>query len=312
VLTTTITLDNKQLPAALPQEFATNSEVYPENAQVEVLEPGKKWVLFNADSSYIISRTAPIAAPSATTALNVYKANEISPTFTFNAAEQDIVELNGRQISQPLQTQLEGQDVVFDAGLIVVIVENDKWLLAEESQTYYIEYVDDVFNIYKETSEPAGIVEGFLVALDALPDFGPAIDFLLLLVRTVLPFLLFAAVAALLLVIGHYTGVAVNGVVGVTGSAIPRTMAITSAVRNVSMALLIASEYFVQWRPDPGTRIDLDAIVIVLAFFVVSLAVAAHKAVQWGAEAAAEEPSAVVVANEGAGREPHVFNPRLL
>lgn len=293
ILTTTVTLDDRQAPMALAQDFESADKPYPENAQVEVLEAGKKWVLFNASKTAVIARTEP-----ATTTLELSLADEGSPLAQFDGGAQAITELNDRRMNQGLQESLKEHKVTLDAPLIVVVAENDRWLFAEENQTYYIEAVDDVFSIYKETSEPAGIVEEFLKALDALPDVGPAIDFLLLLVKVVLPYLLFVAVAALLMVIGHYGGVAVRSLVGASGPAVPRAMAITTALRNVSMALILASQYVVEWQAS-----DLSALTVILVFQVVSLAVVGRQAAQWRAEEVVVSPATVVAGAERAALE---------
>lgn len=285
ILTTTVTLDDRQLPVTLAQDFEAVGKPYPDNAQVEVLEAGKKWVLFNANKTAVIARTEP-----ATTTLEISWADEESPLFRFSADEEEVAGLNERRVSQALQDELDKQGVALDAGLIVVVAEDDRWLFAEENQTYYIEAANETFSIYKETSEPAGIVEEFLKALDALPDVGPAIDFLLLLVKVVLPYLLFVAVAALLMVIGHYGGVAVRSLVGASGTAVPRAMAITTALRNVSMALILASQYVVEWQAsDP----NLSALTVILVFQVVSLAVVGRQAARWRAEESVASPAPV-------------------
>lgn len=284
VLTTTVTLDDRQLPVTLAQDFEAAGKEYPADPRVDVLEAGKKWVLFNADDTYIISR-----ASSGDTTLEVIKADEESPLFSFSTDEEEVAGLNERRVSQALQGSLDDHGVALDAGLIVVVAESDRWLFAEENHTYYIEgAANETFTIYKETSEPVGIVEEFLKALGALPDVGPAIDFLLLLVKIVLPYLLFVAVAALLMVIGHYGGVAVRSLVGAGGPEIPRAMAITTALRNVSMALILASQYVVE-----GQSNDLSALTVILVFQVVSLAVVGRKAAQWQAEGVVAPPATV-------------------
>ena len=99
-----------------------------------------------------------------------------------------------------------------------------------------------------------GLVGEFLKTLEALPVIGPVIDFLTQLVGELLPFAMLVAVAALILLIGNYGGVAVRNVAKGDGDGIPHALATSTAARNVSMALILASQYFVKDRLMPDGR----------------------------------------------------------
>lgn len=131
----------------------------------------------------------------------------------------------------------------------------------------------------QQVAQPLEIVSKVLAGLEDLPMIGGIIKILEQLITIVWPYAVLAAVAAIIMIIGYYGGVAVRNIVGASGSGIPHSMASSTVVRNVSFALILAAEY-ASSSPDDGVQ----AIGMVLIFYLVSLIIAAHKAVQWGAE----------------------------
>lgn len=172
---------------------------------------------------------------------------------------------------RPLMTQF--------AGLTFVTV------LALASAGGYVQLVAEL------PAEPPALIAQLVKTLEGLPLVGQLIDGLSTIITLALPYAMFAAVAALLLVIGNYTGVAVRNLVKLPAPApapspapapppspeIPHTLAMTTAVRGVTLALMVAiSVLGTQSATLPAT------LATILVFHLVSLLVAAHQAVQWG------------------------------
>lgn len=238
------------------------------------------WMVFTPRTTYITGYISPT--------LSVLKTDPVTVSFAISATPQEIAnrvtELNARQISAALVDNFETDgDIELSSDLAVVIEEDHQWALVNAADTFFIEAESDSesgstqLTLYQELPEPSGVIGQFVKTLEALPVIGPVIDFLTQIVVILVPYLLFAAVAALLLVIGNYAGVAVRNLVGVSGNAIPHTLATTTAVRGVTMALIVVVNH-----PVTPSKLVVEAIAVVLVFFVVSLAVAAHQAVQWG------------------------------
>lgn len=249
------------------------------NASAQTTADGA-WMVFTPRTTYTMGYISPT--------LSALKTDPVTVSFTISTTPQEIsnrvTELNARQISTALVDDFKTDaDIELSSDLAVVIEEGHQWALVNAVDTFFVEAESDSesgstqLTLYQELPEPSGIIGQFVKTLEALPVIGPVIDFLTQLVVILIPYALFAAIGALLLVTGNYTGVAIRNLVGVAGDAIPHTLATTTAVRGVTMALIIVVNHPVT---PPG--LIVEAIAVVLVFFVVSLAVAAHQAVQWG------------------------------
>ena len=178
--------------------------------------------------------------------------------------------------------------------MAIALGSEDLWLLTSSDTTYVIEgqssdsgettlqlyglTLSPLASLQAET-QPTGILGTILTFLEGIPVVGEVVGFLATFVVLLLPYALLAALVTLLLMIGKYTGVAVRNVVGASGEEIPRALAISTAVRNVSIALLLANQYY-------SVTSNFGAIPVVLVFYLISLIVTAHEAVTWGKEAA--------------------------
>ena len=213
--------------------------------------------------------------------------------------------LNAQAISPHLRDDFAKQYFVLPSNLATVENTGSLWLLTNAEETYYVTAKVGNAQVTLTMSQltlsplapseaqakPSGFVGAIWTFLEGIPIIGQVVSFLAQFIVLLLPYALLAALVALLLVVGKYTGVAVRNLVGVTGEEIPRAMAISTAVRNVSIALLVANRYY-------SLSSDFGAIVIILVFYVVSLIVAAREAVTWGKESVAQpkvmgEPIAV-------------------
>jgi predicted Na+-dependent transporter len=298
-------LDSGQIPAILAETFKAQGVTLPDQAALLVMAPGEKWAIVNGETTYLADLLTDIVTPT----LAITKTDAVTYTFTITTSESGIKELDGRVISTTIESAFGARNLILTADLILVRQEGAKWALVDDVQTYQIDFKDDLFSVFQESSQPVGLLEGFLAALGALPDIGPAIDFLLQLLKIGLPYLFFIAVAVVLMAIGYYSGTVVQSLVSTPkdeakaksteteenkGKAannakpplkIPETLAFTATLRNISLALIVATEHIVQWRPATGEPADLATVMTILAFFVVCLLVAAHKATQWKTEA---------------------------
>jgi hypothetical protein len=216
-----------------------------------------------------------------------------SQAFTRNV-EAAVVSLDGQAISSNLRDDFAKQHFVLPSNLVTVLNAGSEWLLTNAEETYFVTSTVDNAQVTLTMSQltlsplapseaqakPSGFLGAILTFLEGIPVIGQVVSFLAQFIVLLLPYALLAALVALLLVVGKYTGVAVRNVVGASGEEIPRAMAISTAVRNVSIALLVANQYY-------SLGNDFGAIAIILVFYLVSLIVTAHEAVKWGNEAAA-------------------------
>lgn len=131
----------------------------------------------------------------------------------------------------------------------------------------------------QQAAQPLEVVSKLLGGLENSSSLGKIVKALEQLITIVWPYAMLAAAAAIIMIIGYYGGVAVRNIVGASGSGIPHSMASSTVARNVSFALILAAGY-ASSSPDDGVQ----AIGVVLMFYLMSLIVTAHKAVQWGAE----------------------------
>ena len=244
------------------------------------------WVVLDASAIYTIESTDP---PTMTVVLTDSMPVVVNVTPSWTKART--AELNKGVISKPLLVGIStSANITPTFDLAVVLQKDSTWILATAVKAYFVDVgqrdADGNYPlvIYQMLPESPNLVSQFVKTLEALPVVGPFIEYVSGLVVVLLPYAMFAALAALLLVIGNYTGVAVRNLVGVSGNVIPRTLATTTAVRGVTMALIVAVHEF----GDHGDQSDqaLTAIAVVLVFYLVSLIVAGHQAVQWGKEAA--------------------------
>lgn len=260
------------------------------DASVQTLADGE-WMIFTPRTTYAMGYVSPT--------LSVLKTDPVTVSFTISAPPQEtsnrVTELNARQISTALVDAFKmDADIELSSDLAVVIEEGHQWALVNAADTFFVEAESDSesgstqLTLYQELPEPSGVIGQFVKTLEGLPVIGPAIgsaiDFLTQIVVVLIPYALFAAIGALLLIIGNYTGVAIRNLVGVAGDAIPHTLATTTAARGATMALIVVVNHSVV-----PPELVVEAIAVMLAFFVVSLAVAGHQAVQWGNENAESE-----------------------
>lgn len=277
----TATLDTETVPdGELSSEFNKHNATLPKKPAVKVLAWGNKWMIVNTDTSYIITRgklTRSVSS-SETPALVISKVNSEDPIVTFSSADTNVFdnlvkELNSRHISSALLDEFRQKpNISVGFNLVVVVQQDQAWALVNSNDTYFIEYNKPKFTVYRETAQPIEVVAEYLKSLAMLKAIGPAIDFLTQSVSTLLPYAMFIALAVILMTIGYYSGVAVRNVVGITDADIPRTLAISATVRNVSVALIVAYLY------------ASSAVTVVLVFYTISLIVAAIQATKWAGQ----------------------------
>ena len=262
-----------------------NVDEFPENASAQGLADDA-WVVFNAHSTYFVEHISPT--------LNVSRTNSITVSFGISGTENEIGnrvnELDERQISSALLDDFKSiADIELSSDLVAVIEEDFEWALVNAEDTYFVVIEEDVdpggslLIVYQELPEPQGIISEFLSLLEGLPVIGPIVDFLTKLVVILLPYALLIAVGALLLASGRLTGVAVRNIVKAEGPDIPATLATSTAVRNVSMALIIIANHFLNELDHNGlAAIGTTALAMVMVFYVINLIVAARQAAKWG------------------------------
>lgn len=266
----------------------------PQNAVAVKVAPASPstWAVVNAETTYSLSKTS-VAQQQPTLAISGTRAIPAATLTDTEAISTIVSALDKRQISPVLGEKL---GAAVSADSVIVVNKGGQWLLANSTETYFVEVKpeqeqrDDgkaAVALYQETSQPVGLVASGLKFLEGVPVIGQFVALLAKLITLVLPYLLFAALAGVIMLIGKYTGVAVRNIVGATGEGIPRSMAISTAIRNVSIALLVADGYF-RLPVGPTAAPDYGAIAVILVFYVVSLIVAGHQAVQWGKEPVAE------------------------
>lgn len=288
-------------------EEVVTDDAFPTDARIEPLAEENSWVIFDVKRTFLITHSVSITEATAEAnatlpaTLTVSSTNPsvrtfavVSPTREINnrVAELDSGQISGawkRIFRNPPDDQ---SGIVLDADLVVTLEDGKKWAMVVGVSTYFVTAEDangdTRLSIFQKLPEPLGILAEFVELLSGLPVIGPIVDFLGALVVVLVPYALFAAVTVLLLTIGNYTGVAVSSLVEVTGTTIPRTLATSTAVRNVSAALIVASEYGVNWTdPDPK-NVDVRIVSILLIIFLVSVIIASIQAYRWGNEESEE------------------------
>jgi hypothetical protein len=278
------------------------------------LEEEKKWVIFDQATTYLVS----VESDDSGSVLVVKQADGSSAAFSIQLAAPSLedrkAELDAGRFSRSLLREFRDRNVFPEyVGQSVVLEEGAQWALVNPFTTYFAAALPGRQNampqlaVSQQLPDPSALLITFLQALESLeslPVLAPIIDLLASVILILLPYAMFVAVTLLLIAIGHAAGTVVRSLVAADGLGIPRSLAITTAVRNVTMVLIIAATHL-GWTTGTG-YLGLDATGIILGFFVVSLIVAAHQAVQWGeetrevvavAEAPAPVPSAPQVIN---------------
>ncbi len=273
-----------------------------ENLAVVQLTDGRTstWTLVEGSRTYTVvlagttNSTIPPLPRLDLSGPNSLKA-QTSPSFTLGVVAA-VIGLNTGGVSSNLREDFAKQHLMLSSNLATTLGGTSGWMLTDADETYFVEGESKDGKVAKLTlyqfslsplapsqaqAEPVEFLGGFLAFLEEIPVVSQIVSFLAQFIVLLLPYALLAALVALLLLIGKYTGVAVRNVVGVSGEGIPRAMAISTAVRNVSIALLLANQYY-------SVRTDFGAIAIVLVFYLVSLIVTAHEAVTWGKESVAQ------------------------
>ena len=273
-----------------------------ENLAVVQLTDGRTstWTLVEGSRTYTVvlagttNSTIPPLPRLDLSGPNSLKA-QTSPSFTLGVVAA-VIGLNTGGVSSNLREDFAKQHLMLSSDLATTLGGTSGWMLTDADETYFVEGESKDGKVAKLTlyqfslsplapsqaqAEPVEFLGGFLAFLEEMPVVSQIVSFLAQFIVLLLPYALLAALVALLLLIGKYTGVAVRNVVGVSGEGIPRAMAISTAVRNVSIALLLANQYY-------SVRTDFGAIAIVLVFYLVSLIVTAHEAVTWGKESVAQ------------------------
>lgn len=300
VLTSTPMWDAKTISDAFKDELGKHYALFPRNPLIKELSEGNKWMIVDADTTYIVRCTLGTGSSSQLSffkALSHVQPKVISDNST--VVSSFVKELNDRRISSALIDGFEEKSAQADFDLVVVITKGQKWALVNSADTYFIEYSGSEFTVYRETSQPLEVVAEFLKSFAMLKPIGPAIDFLKSLISTLIPYAMFLALAVVLMTIGYYSGMAVRNVVGTTNADIPQTLAISTTVRNVSVALILANTL-----PGATDNVALNAITVILVFYTVSLIVAAIQADKWSRQpdtapvAPASQSQAAVIAPE--------------
>lgn len=284
------------------QDFTRNVGNLPANPSVVVITRDQEWALVNGSTTFTIaakydSNNKPttlmaqkLEPPGSTIMLFPNGTEAVVAGDGTDVVADRVAELNKQQLSQALLDAFAIQlGPAFKAPFnkVIRLAEQNTWALVDSKEMYKLTLADaDKVVVSQDTTQPIGVVAQFMKTLEAIPIIGPVITFLTSLVTILLPYLLFAAIAALLMLLGRYGGLAVRSSVGITDDGIPRALAISTAVRNVSVALLLADQTVL-------ASVRLAAIATIAVFYLVSLVVAGHQAVQWG-----KQPSPQAVPEE--------------
>ena len=148
------------------------------------------------------------------------------------------------EITSDLRDKFWNRGVLLASDLVVTSSVPASWTLVSSNETYFISASGNDLTVTQKTTQLLGIVQTLLKPLGLPVVVKPIIDFLLQLLGDTIPYLMLAAMVALLMVIGRYCGIVVRSLVGSTGDDIPRTLAISTTVRNVSAALIVAVIHF--------------------------------------------------------------------
>jgi hypothetical protein len=277
------------------------------------LEEEKKWVIFDEATTYLVS----VESYDSGSVLVVKQADGSSAAFSIQLAAPSLedrkAELDAGRFSRSLLREFRDRNVFPESvGQSVVLEEGAQWALVNSFTTYFAEVPSGALEdrtqlaVSQQLPDPSALLLAFLQALESLeslPVLAPIIDLLASVILILLPYAVFVAVTLLLVAVGNAAGTVVRSLVAASGTGIPRSLAITTAVRNVTMVLIIAAKHL-GWI---GTASQgLDATGVILGFFLVSLIVAAHQAVQWGKET--REVVAVAETPAPAQSAPQVIN----
>lgn len=262
----------------------------PTDATIRSLDEEGHWLIFDNQTTYLVTATGTDLAPS----LTVTPLEDPSASFTITPTiptfQNRTAELDAGQFSHTLARILRTHGI--PTGLIkqsAVLAEGTQWALVDSDTTYFVEaqpgLAENEFRlaVFQQQMDTSQLLLDFLQTLEGLPVLEPVIDFLMGLILILLPYAMFVAVTLLLVVVGNAAGTAVRSLVDASGSGIPHSLAITTAVRNVTMALIIAVNHLVGIVDIAnGGDLGQNAAGVILGFFLVSLIVVAHQAVQWG------------------------------
>jgi len=296
-------------------EQKVDTQKLPKERAIAPLAEASRWVLYDRSTAYRIIAAGRDIAPKLVIVATAEPTQAFTLTLTVPAFQNRVKELNAGQFSQALAREFEQRPDFSNitANQIAILENGARWVLVNATSTYYIAAEDDPQTgnaqlvITQQLPEAPQLLLPFLQGLEGLPVLDPVIDFLGGLIVVLLPYAMFVAIVALLLIIGNAGGTIIRSLVEVKGEGIPHAVAIETAVRNVSIALIIAANYLIG-LPDQDNGGDLgqNATAVILAFFLVSLIVTAHQAVQWGKQAKAAVT--VVETPEPASSAPRVFN----
>lgn len=190
----------------------------------------------------------------------------------------------GEIITKTLVPAFAAHGVALSGGQVITdVTEIHGWKLSDAGNYYALRKIGSSLVVYNQTVQSTGIIANILEFLYQRPTVAAILDFLKELGILAAPLLVFAVVARLLLNIGYYAGVLINNATGTDALSVARTEALSAALRNVSVALIVAAKHFTTWpNPlEPSADFDISALAIVLVFYMVSLVVAAVQADQW-------------------------------
>lgn len=297
------TLNKEKMPdGKVASEFTAHRATLPEKPAAKMITQDKKWMIVNAETTNVVRCELIDKMCSVVRVLTVDN-KRIFSSSDAQVIKQRVAELNSQRISSALLDDFR-QKTTRNLGfnLVVVLKEGQEWALVNAADTYFIEYGEPEFKVYRETAQPVEVLAAYLKSLTTLTSIESVIDLFAQFMTILLPYAMFIVLVTLLMTIGYYAGIAVRNVVGATGSDVPNTLAIATAVRNGSSALLIANAL-----PTLSTATDeaaLKAVTIVLVFYTVSLIAAAIQADRWSRQpetapvAPASQPQAAVIAPE--------------
>lgn len=251
---------------------------------IESIVPMERWRIIDDEQMYIVDLDGRQALEGGYQ-FSVYLIE--SYLFPVAITPETIDQLDQSELPTSLKKPLS------DNAKVIVKEGEQKWLIKDGDKSYIIEKnaSGETAYVYTGASGLAPLASQFLAMLEKQPVLKEVIDFFEQMIVFVIPLAVFAAIALIYLLIGYYGGVFAQGTVGVAGVAIPRTLATSTAVRNISAALILAVRHF-SGTPaatnDSPVGPNLEIITTILIFYLISLAVAFYRSVKWGRQETAE------------------------
>lgn len=177
------------------------------------------------------------------------------------------------------------------------------WRFAADEKRFTVRRNGDGVAIHEVLSSPITLVTDFLANLET--PVVPAVigAFLQAFVALTLPLIFYLIMSIVFLTVGYFSGIFAQSILNMSGTAIPRTLATTTAVRNLSMVVIIVVNHLQAEMTDSAgnrfTGVDLGVLAAVLTIFIMNLIVAAYNADRWQrAPGTAEQDLATLTADK--------------